>query len=79
MVERPLEIKDLKAFYYFKKKALYYTIINRQLYKQGGKGQPMQLVIDSLKERRKVISSYYNKLGYKGRESTYYRVFIRFF
>jgi len=76
---RPLEIKDPKAFYYFKKKALYYIIINRQLYRQGGKGQLIQLVIDSLKEKRKVINSYYNKLGYKGRESTYYRVFIRFF
>ena len=30
-------MKDFKAFYRFKKKALYYIIINRQLYKRRGK------------------------------------------
>ena len=78
-VERPPEMEDPKAFYRFKKKALYYTVVDGQLYRRGGKGQPMRLVVDSPEERRKVISSCHNELGHKGRESTYRRVFTRFF
>ena len=72
-------MKDFKAFYRFKKKALYYIIINGQLYKQRGKSQLMQLIINSFKKRRKVVNNCYNELSYKGWESTYYKVFIRFF
>jgi hypothetical protein len=78
-VKRPPEMKDPKAFYRFKKKALCYTVAGEQLYRRGGKGRPMRLVVDSPEERRKVISSCHDELGHKGRESTYRRVATRFF
>ena len=79
IIKRPLEIKDFKAFYRFKKKALYYTVINGQLYKRRGKSQLIRLIINSFKKRKKVINSCYNKLSYKRQESTYCKVFTRFF
>ncbi len=39
----------------------------------------MRLVVDSLKEKRDIISSYYEELGYKERESTYNKVNKRFY
>jgi len=52
IIKRPLEIKDFKAFYRFKKKALYYTVINGQLYKRRGKSQLIRLIINSFKKKK---------------------------
>jgi hypothetical protein len=39
----------------------------------------MRLVVDSLEDRRKVISTCHDELGHKGWESTYRKVFAHFF
>jgi len=77
-LKRPEEIINTE-FRKFKNKALGYIVLNKELYQRQDKTQPIRLVVDSLEEKRDIISSYYKELGYKERESTYNKVNKRFY
>jgi len=77
-MKKPEDIKGT-AFYHWKNKALGYSVLGKDLYKNAGKSIPMRLVVDSSAERRRVISGCHEELGHKGRESTYRRVATRFY
>jgi len=78
MLRRPKGI-ERSEFQAFKKKALLYTIIDRQLYRIGNKNIPSCIVVDSQEKRTKILKELHNKSRHKGRESTYYKVTSRYY
>jgi len=76
--ERPVDM-ERKEFFNFKGKALLYSVVDRELYRQGERGMPMRLVVDEATKRREIIRQCHEELGHKGREGTYRRVANAFF
>src|SRR5438045_5178044 len=58
----------------FRKCALKYAVINKQLYQVGLKNVPSQIVIDSLEKQSEILKGLHEDCGHKGRENTYRKV-----
>ena len=63
----------------FKRKALGYSVRDRQLWKNAHKQRPPRLVLDNKAWKEKVMKSIHDTSGHAGRESTFHRVSSRYF
>ena len=76
---RRLEGIERGEFQAFKKRALLYIVIDRQLYWIGNKNIPSCIVVDLQEKRTKILKELHNESRHKGRESTYYKVASRYY
>jgi hypothetical protein len=63
----------------FRKRALKYAVIGKELYRRGSKNMPSRIVVDSLEKRSAILKDLHEENGHKGRESTYWRIFVRYY
>jgi hypothetical protein len=70
---------DRKTFRAFKKEALSFGVHGRKIWKLPMKGAPIRLVIDTDRNKARILRSCHNDSGHKGRESTYHRISTRYF
>ena len=63
----------------FRKRALKYAVIGKELYRRGSKNMPSRIVVDSLEKRSAILKDLHEESGHKGRESTYWRIFVRYY
>ena len=63
----------------FKKRALNYAVMDKELFRVGGKGTPNRKVVDSDEERADILTKLHDESGHKGRESTYFKVSSRYY
>jgi hypothetical protein len=63
----------------FRKRALKYAVIGKELYRRGSKNIPSRIVVDSLEKRSAILKDLHKENGHKGRESTYWRIFVRYY
>jgi hypothetical protein len=63
----------------FKKRAVKYAVIDKQLYRLGSKNVPSRIVIDAEAKRREILKELHEECGHKGRESTYRKVADRYY
>ena len=68
-----------REFRSFRKRALRYAVMDKQLYRVGSKNIPSRIVIDSPERRAEILRELHNENGHKGRESTYYKVASRYY
>jgi hypothetical protein len=63
----------------FKKRALRYAVMDKQLYLAGSKNIPSRLVVDSEEKKAGILKELYDESGHKGRESIYQKVVDRYY
>ena len=63
----------------FKRRALWYAVMDKQLYFTGSKNIPSRIVVDLLKKRTQILKELHDECGHKGRESTYRKVANRYY
>jgi hypothetical protein len=63
----------------FKKCALWYAVIDKQLYLVGNKNILSCIVIDLAKRQAEILKELHNECRHKGRESTYHKVTDRYY
>ena len=62
----------------FKRKALRYLVQGSHLFRRQGRNIPLRRVIDSLEERKRIMSSLHEESGHRGREGTYNKIAQRY-
>ncbi len=70
---------DRRDFRKFKQEALNYDVHNGKVWRLLARGSLTKLIIDTNKNKSRIFKSCYNDLGYKGRESTYHQVSVRYY
>ena len=65
MIKTPKGI-DKRDFRKFKQKALNYNVYNRKVWKLPARSSLTKLIIDTDKNKSRILKSCYNDLGYKG-------------
>jgi hypothetical protein len=68
-----------KEFIAWKKKALQYAVRDGRLYRHTTKGVPPRLVVDDQEKRNRILQDVHDESGHKGRESTYFRIYTRYY
>ena len=58
----------------FKRKALQFAVVDRNLYRRARKNVPQRLVIDTDERKAEILKELHKQFGHKGRESTYRRI-----
>jgi hypothetical protein len=77
-LRKPKEISR-GEFCSFRKHILKYTVIGKELYRRRSKNIPSRIVVDSLEKRSAILKDLYKENRYKGRESIYWKIFIRYY
>ena len=70
---------DRRDFRKFKREALNYGVHSGKVWRLPARGSPTKLVIDTDKDKSRILKSCHDDLGHKGRESTYHRVSARYY
>ena len=78
MLHKP-EGMSRAEFRAFKRQALRYAVMDKQLYLAGSKNIPSRRVVDSAEEQTRILTELHDESGHKGRESTYWKVVDRYY
>ena len=70
---------DRKNFRKFKWKALNYDIHSEKVWRLSARSSLTKLIIDTDKDKSRILKGCHDNLGHKGRKSTYHRILIRYY
>jgi len=74
-----LEGMSRAEFRAFKRRALQYAVMDKQLYLAGSKNVPSRRVVDLVEGQARILTELHDESRHKGRESTYQKVVDKYY